>query len=497
MLFRSDLGKEFGVMPAEVADAMYGVVGNLGYTKDSVDQVRQSILLAKAGASTTSEAFGLLSAVTRAYGDTSAESMHRVADLSAATVRLGALTMPELAASIQQVTPLAKTLGVSLDELFATQASLSGVTGSASEVYTQMEGALAALLKKTPQMEKAWKKTFGKQTAEQAIGKYGVQGVLQRLVDFTKGNKDMLVDMFGRKEAMQYVFALTGNLADDYRGKLGQLKGVTNEVSNAVAKQTTGMGAAGFALDKAKAAAEAQRIELGEKLAPAFVNLQILGGQVAKSFGDEIMPLFLGVTNQSEAMATAIDTIRDSFHGVAQVVRFLMLAIDPVITAVATLTDYVMGLLVVLGNAATGDFAGAAAVMEATGQSVINRVKDLGGREMERLYMLDEGSTPQQRAAAAEKAWIAKSAAESAAESANRDQLRSRIGGFAQAAGNWFSQPINANVGGVTVNVTVPAGTEAQGAARIADQGAKVMMQQFMANVQQAFPVGADSRSAW
>ena len=71
-----DLGKEFGVMPSEVADAMYDVVGNLGYTKDTIDQVRQSILLAKAGASTTSEAFGLLSAVTRSYGDTKIGRAH-------------------------------------------------------------------------------------------------------------------------------------------------------------------------------------------------------------------------------------------------------------------------------------------------------------------------------------------------------------------------------------------------------------------------------------
>ena len=178
---------------------------------------------------------------------------------------------------------MVRTKGVSLDELFATQASLSGVTGSASEVYTQMEGALAALLKKTPQMEKAWRKTFGKETAEQAIGKHGVQGVLQRLVDFSKGNKDVLADMFGRKEALQYVFALTGNMADDYRSKLGQLGLAGGEVTKAVDKQTKGMGANAFAMDKAKAAAEAQRKELGDKLATAYVNLEIIGGQVAKS----------------------------------------------------------------------------------------------------------------------------------------------------------------------------------------------------------------------
>ena len=79
----------------------------------------------------------------------------------------------------------------------------------------------------------------------------------------------------------------TGNMADDYRSKLGQLGLAGGEVTKAVDKQTKGMGANAFAMDKAKAAAEAQRKELGDKLATAYVNLEIIGGQVAKSFGDE------------------------------------------------------------------------------------------------------------------------------------------------------------------------------------------------------------------
>ena len=60
----------------------------------------------------------LLSAVTKGYGDTSAEAVQKAADLSFATVRLGQTTFPELAAAMGKVIPLASTLGVEQEQLF-------------------------------------------------------------------------------------------------------------------------------------------------------------------------------------------------------------------------------------------------------------------------------------------------------------------------------------------------------------------------------------------
>ena len=49
-------------------------------------------------------------------------------------------TFPELAASIGRVVPVAAKMNVAQEELFAGFATLTGVTGSAAEVSTQLAG---------------------------------------------------------------------------------------------------------------------------------------------------------------------------------------------------------------------------------------------------------------------------------------------------------------------------------------------------------------------
>jgi TP901 family phage tail tape measure protein len=484
------LGKEFGVLPKDISAAMYDVVGSLGYTADTVDQVRMAVKLGKAGAASTAEGFAVLSAVTKAYGDTSAKTMEHVGDLASASVRLGVLTMPELAASIQQVTPSASALGVTLEELFNVQSTLSGTTGSAAEVYTQMQSAMTGLLKKTPALEKAFKKTFGGEgikTAKQAIGKYGLQGTLQKLVGQTDGTQEALVDLFGRVEAVRFVMSVTGNQAKDYADKLKQMGQVSGEVDRTVAKQTTGLGANAFALDKAKAAAEANRIELGDRLAPRYIDLIKLGGQVAKVFGDELGPVFDLTATDIKSLTGDVDGLGLAFKAIKAILLGVAQVIDTVATIIADLSDQIMamaaGTVQVLrgvGLAAMGDFEGAAKTIGSVGN--IADVAKRSSANREAGFMA--------RTQARERAMYGDPGRERmAAASASASDVQGRIGGAFSALQSWAGQSVNTNVGGVTVNVTVPAGTEAAAAARIGDTGARSMMAQFVHGVQRGFPV--------
>jgi TP901 family phage tail tape measure protein len=472
------LGREFGVLPKDISAAMYDVVGSLGFTADTVDQVRMAVKLGKAGAASTAEGFAVLSAVTKAYGDTSAKTMEHVGDLASASVRLGVLTMPELAASIQQVTPSASALGVTLEELFNVQSTLSGTTGSAAEVYTQMQSAMTGLLKKTPALEKAFKKTFGGEgirTAKEAIGKYGLQGTLQKLVGQTDGTQEALVDLFGRVEAVRFVMSVTGNQAKDYAEKLKQMGQVSGEVDRTVAKQTSGMGANAFALDKARAAAEAQRIELGDKLAPAYVQLQVTAGNVAKLFGDTIVPLFTQTGNTMDAVGEQGQTLDAVFKAIQIVVAGVSASLDFVITQ---LRMVIQGFKTAYDAAValkSGGDVGAA--LRAGYEAEKGMAMGLVGRTVDRAKIVAGYETASQ-----ERERISKTA----------EQARGNIGAISSAFSGlqqWAGQSVNTNVGGVTVNVTVPAGTEAAAAARIGDTGARSMMSQFIHSVQRGFPV--------
>ena len=127
-----DTGQSTGTM----TEGLYNVVSAFGDTADTVGVLETNARAAVAGVSTVTDAIKLTSAVTKSYGDTSAQAVQHAADLGIMAVRLGQTTFPELAASIGSVTPQARELNVSQEELFATFATLTGVTGGAAEALS-------------------------------------------------------------------------------------------------------------------------------------------------------------------------------------------------------------------------------------------------------------------------------------------------------------------------------------------------------------------------
>ena len=477
-----DLGKEFGVMPEQISAAMYDVVGSLGYTSDTIAQTREAVKLGKAGAATTSEAFQVLMRTTLAYGDTSEAAMRKVSDLASATIRLGVLTMPELSASISSVTPLASSLGVSLEELFAVQAALSGPSGTASEVYTQMSSAMTALLRQNKTMEGQFEKTFkakGINTVAEAIGKFGLQGTLKQLVDDVGGSQEALTEMFGRIEAVRFALAATGSQAGRYTRMQRELTQVTGEVDRAVAKQTTGMGAAAFALDKTRAAAQAERIEIGEKLAPAMIGLEAAGAKVFAMFAENILPAFTAGSGAIIQMSDATTVLGGALNIVGRVLGAVRIAIESVLLLAQEVYAVITGLLAASIQLVKLNPKGAAAVLSQMPKQISENYANYKQSVSGTAEFVSTGHDPSKT-----------SAARAAASAAAMERITGLFGAAQTALSGALQTPmVRADVGGVTVNVTVPAGTTGQGAALIADQGSRSMLAQFMAGVQQSFPV--------
>jgi TP901 family phage tail tape measure protein len=95
-----DLSVEFGKSTAEMSAGLYEYIGAFGDTADTMANLENAARLAVAGAATVQEAILATTAVTKAYGDSSAEATAHVADLIQMTVNLGQTTMPQLTASI-------------------------------------------------------------------------------------------------------------------------------------------------------------------------------------------------------------------------------------------------------------------------------------------------------------------------------------------------------------------------------------------------------------
>ena len=263
------LALEFGTTSADVAAGAYDVVSTFGDTADAIDQVSIAVKAGAAANATTKDGLALLGAVTKAYGDTSAATMQKVSDLGFQTVNLGKVELPELAASIGQVTPLASNLGVKMEEVFAVMASASGVTGSGSEVMTQMASAMQALLNKTPAMKVAYKKVFGKELLKDAISKDGVVGVFKKLAGTTDGSVESIQKLFGRVEGLKLILQLTGNGAKDFTDKMAAMGNVMGLTNTAYAASKGGLAANATQAAKTAEKMAQLKIAIGDDLAPA------------------------------------------------------------------------------------------------------------------------------------------------------------------------------------------------------------------------------------
>ncbi len=266
-----DIAITTGKSTSDISDGTYQVVSAFGDAADTMEKVEINAKAAKAGLATTTDSINLTSAVTKAYGDTSAQAVQHVADLAFKTVELGQTTFPELASSMQQVTSLSKELGVSQEELFGAYATLTGVTGNAAEVQTQMKAVYTALLKPSDNMAKVIK-NIGYESGYSMINSLGFAGTLDALKKATNGSEEEMLGLFNNVRAMPAVMALTGAQSDTFATKLEKMKNASGAATKAFEVQTEGVAKTGFTLEQAKVKMQVAAQNFGESAAPMIAD---------------------------------------------------------------------------------------------------------------------------------------------------------------------------------------------------------------------------------
>lgn len=232
-----NISDKTGVTTSNLTDGMYQVVSAFGDVNDASSILETAAKSAAAGNATTTDSVNLLSAVTKGYGDISAEAVQKAADLSFATVRLGQTSFPELASSIGKVVPLASALGVQQEELYGTFATLTGVTGSTAEVATQYKSVLSGLMSPSKSMDAALSK-LGYSTADAAIQSLGFQGTLEALMGTVGGDTQAMAKLFSSVEAQTAILALCGEQSSTYAEKTAEMYNATGAADEAFARQT-------------------------------------------------------------------------------------------------------------------------------------------------------------------------------------------------------------------------------------------------------------------
>jgi len=258
-----------GKSTSDLAGGLYQVISAFGDTADTASILETNAKAAAAGLATTSEAIALTSAVTKGYGDTSAAAVTQAADLALQTVALGQTTFPELAASIGSVTPLAASLGVAQEELFAVMATGTGVTGNASAVSTQLRGVLQSLMAPTENMI-ALQESMGFSSGDAMLQQLGLQGTIEAVTQAAAKSGAPLQSYIGSIEGQTLALALAGPQAEAYQQKLAAMGQASGATDKAFAAQTQGINAGGFAMQQLQMRAEVLMQKLGDGLAPAL-----------------------------------------------------------------------------------------------------------------------------------------------------------------------------------------------------------------------------------
>ena len=232
-----DISNRTGVATADLTDGMYQVVSAFGDSADAAAILETAAKSAAAGNATTTDSINLLSAVTKGYGDTSAEAVQQAADLAFATVRLGQTSFPELAAGMGKVIPLASTLGLEQEQLWGAMATLTGVTGSTAEVVTQMKATMQAFLSPSKNMQAALK-NMGYESGQALLKSKGLQGSLEALKDAVGGDELAFAGLFSSVEAQTAVLAMAGNQAENLTSKTAEMYEATGAANTAFERQT-------------------------------------------------------------------------------------------------------------------------------------------------------------------------------------------------------------------------------------------------------------------
>lgn len=228
------MSSEIGVSATGQAKALYQIVSAGVATSDAMQVLTVSAKAAKAGFADQTQVVDALTSVMNVYKLTAAESA-RVSDLFFESVRLGKLNMQQLASSIGTALPVAKELGVSLEELLSWLVEMTKGGYSADEAITSMRAALMEVLTATDEQKKA-ARDLGIEFDYNAIKSKGLTQFFKELKEATGGNTEEVAKLFKNARSLGAALLMTGERSEDFTKTLKDLQNASGATDKALEK---------------------------------------------------------------------------------------------------------------------------------------------------------------------------------------------------------------------------------------------------------------------
>jgi len=211
-----NLSGEIGKPPKELADALFFVTSAGIKGAAAMDVLKMSAKGSAIGLGETKVVADLVTSAMNAYGVKNL-SASKATDILVMAVREGKAEASELAASMGQVLPIASEMGVTFDQVAATQAAMTRTGTNAAEAATELKSILAGLIKPSKQAEEQLQK-MGTSSAEMRK-KIREEGLLSALMDLknltNKYGEEAMARVFPNIRALMGVLDLMGSNLED------------------------------------------------------------------------------------------------------------------------------------------------------------------------------------------------------------------------------------------------------------------------------------------
>lgn len=227
----AELAKTVPVARDQLANGLYQVVSN-GVPEDNwITFLEKSAKSSVGGMADLQEVVKVTSTMIKNYG-LSWEQAGDIQDKIQLTAKNGVTSFEQLAQALPRVASNASSLGVSIDELMATFATLTGVSGNTAEVSTQLAAVFTALIKPSTEAQKTAELLGVKFDAASVKAAGGLQNFLRQLDQAVQSysaksgvlSQEIYGKLFGSAESLRAITPLVGQLSEKFTDNISAMR---------------------------------------------------------------------------------------------------------------------------------------------------------------------------------------------------------------------------------------------------------------------------------
>lgn len=237
----SNIGKlslETGTNPLELRNGLYEIISAVGDVKEAYKLLETSNKLAITGFTDIGNAVDGLTTVLNAYRMELSEA-EKVANIFVKTQKLGKITVDEFSRDLSRSVPLAKQLGIGIEDIATSMAVLTSVGVKPAEGQTQLASFFRNALDENGELFKVFKEQTGVSFKEYLENGGDFIGIFEEILKFDKSFSSMSMD----SEAKNLI-AIFSDLTEKFREFKNEISSGENVIDKNMADMMSSQEAA-------------------------------------------------------------------------------------------------------------------------------------------------------------------------------------------------------------------------------------------------------------